>query len=124
VSNTLALTRLPAEVKDDLHRGGRDVSRELLMGVAREDDPAAAAALWERLKAQAPSVRAFRAGRPAPPPSMRRVVVAAERLNRSLAAIGSGADIPPSAIEEVCRVLHRTESLVTRLLAEMPASRS
>src|SRR2546430_2026146 len=50
VSNTLALTRLPDTVKADLRRDGPAVSRELLMSVAREEDPEAALALWRRLQ--------------------------------------------------------------------------
>src|SRR5437016_8709459 len=61
VSNTLALTRLPDAVKADLRRDGPGVSRELLMGVAREEDPEAALALWRRLQLDLLSVRRFRA---------------------------------------------------------------
>src|SRR5262249_29440015 len=61
VSNTLALTRLPDSVKADLHRDGNAVSRELLMGVARQEDPEAAEALWRRLQLGVVSVRRFRA---------------------------------------------------------------
>src|SRR5437773_10092638 len=50
VSNTLALTRLPDPVKTDLQREGRAVSRELLLGVARQEDPEAALTLWRRLQ--------------------------------------------------------------------------
>src|SRR5213593_4710231 len=50
VSNILALTRLPEGVKADLQRDGGAVSRELLMGVARQEDPEAALALWRRLQ--------------------------------------------------------------------------
>src|SRR5881628_616080 len=60
VSNTLALTRLPEAVKADLAREGTDVSREILMGVAREEDPESAVALWRRLQVQLLSVRRFR----------------------------------------------------------------
>src|SRR5262249_56791031 len=50
VSNTLALTRLPPAIKTELHREGRHVPRELLMGVARQEDPGAAEALWRRVQ--------------------------------------------------------------------------
>src|SRR5262249_33311721 len=61
VSNTLALTRLPEPVKADLQREGRGVSRELLLGVARQEDPEAALTLWRRLQLDLLSVRQFRA---------------------------------------------------------------
>src|SRR3989454_9486141 len=61
VSNTLALARLPEAVKADLRRDGPAVSRELLMGVARQEDPDAAPALWRRADAGLLSGRRFRA---------------------------------------------------------------
>src|SRR5205823_652614 len=60
VSNILALTRLPEAVKADLQRDGGAVSRELLMGVARQEDPETALALWRRLQLGVLSVRRFR----------------------------------------------------------------
>jgi ParB family chromosome partitioning protein len=50
VSNTLALTRLPVSVKNDIHQEGSEVSRELLMAVARQEDPEASMILWRRLQ--------------------------------------------------------------------------
>src|SRR5438034_11591925 len=46
VSHSLALTRLPDAVEAEPQRDGGAVSRELLMGVARQEDPEAALALW------------------------------------------------------------------------------
>src|SRR4030095_1133279 len=45
VSHMLALPRLPAAIKSELHREGRQMPRELLMGIARQEDPDAAEAL-------------------------------------------------------------------------------
>ena len=61
VSNTLALNKLPDAVKAELHRDGRNISREILMGIARQEAPEAAEALWRRLQLDAVSVRKFRA---------------------------------------------------------------
>jgi len=82
VSNTLSLTRLPDPVKADLRREGSSFSREVLMGIARQPDVAAALALWNRLKLDTMSVRRFRISRAPPPvrsgrsaiPSLRRGV--------------------------------------------------
>jgi len=117
VSNTLALNRLPETVKSDLHAEGQAVSRELLMGVARQDTNEAALALWKRLKLDLMSVRRFRAERDGTPeerPALRDVLLAAKRLNRLLRR--ALHDDAPSGTDQVARVLRRTESLVCRQL--------
>jgi ParB family chromosome partitioning protein len=119
VSNTLALNKLPESVKADLHREGRNMSREILMGIARQDTPAAAEALWRRIQLDTVSVRRFRAeqtGRNTTRPPLRDVFLAARRLNRSLrrltrVSVGS-VSFPP----EVVRVLRRSERLIQRHL--------
>ena len=119
VSNTLALNKLPESVKADLHREGRNMSREILMGIARQDTPEAAEALWRRIQLDTVSVRRFRAeqtGRNTTRPPLRDVFLAARRLNRSLrrlarASVGS-VSFPP----EVVRVLRRSERLIQRHL--------
>src|SRR5437870_3101549 len=85
VSNTLALTRLPDVIKADLERDGLEVSREILMGVAREADPEAALALWRRLQVQLLSVRRFReekTGRRPERAAVTEVLNGCRRLNR------------------------------------------
>jgi ParB family chromosome partitioning protein len=117
VSNTLALNRLPESVKSEVHAEGRAVSRELLMGVARQETDEAALALWKRLKLDLMSVRRFRAERDGAVderPALRDVVLAARRLNRLLRrALRDGV---PSDTNHVARVLRMTESLVRRQL--------
>jgi ParB family chromosome partitioning protein len=126
VSNTLALVKLPESVKTELHREGRAVSRELLMGIARQETPEAAEALWKRLQLQAVSVREFRAervGKTTERPALRDVFLAARRLNRALRRLAAGgvdAPLPP----EVIRVLRRTERLVGRRLRESAETRA
>lgn len=118
VSNTLALIRLPDTVKDDLHRDGGTVSRELLLGVARQESPEAAVALWQRLKLDALSVRQFRAeqhGMPTERATAAEVRAAARRLNRALTKL-LGEQIPREDAPRVARVLRRTARLVQRCL--------
>ena len=123
VSNTLALTRLPEEVKADLRRDGPAVSRELLMGVAREEDPDAALALWRRLQLDLLSVRRFRAekaGTETERPVVLEVLSAARRLNRTIVRlIAEGA--PAAQGPRLLRTLRRTERLVGRQLALLAA---
>ena len=123
VSNTLALTRLPESVKADLRRDGPAVSRELLMGVARQEDPDAALALWRRLQLDLLSVRRFRAekeGTASERPVVLEVLTAARRLNRTLVRlIAEGA--PTAQGPRLVRTLRRTGRLVERQLAALAA---
>jgi len=118
VSNTLALNKLPEGVKAELHREGRNLSREILMGIARQETPQAAEALWRRLQLDSVSVRKFRAeksGKPEGRPLVRDVFLAARRLNRMLRRLAQGTDaavLPP----EVSRILRRSERLIQRQL--------
>jgi len=118
VSNTLALTRLPEPVKTDLQRDGSDVSRELLMGVAREEDPEAALALWRRLQLDLLSVRRFREERAGARPeraAVSEVLNAARRLNRALARLLAD-EVPVADGPRVARALRRSARLIKRQL--------
>jgi ParB/RepB/Spo0J family partition protein len=118
VSNTLALTRLPEPVKVDLQRDGTDVSRELLMGVAREEDPEAALALWRRLQLELLSVRRFReekSGARPERPAVTEVLNAARRLNRCLARLLAD-EVPGADAARVARILRRSSRLIKRQL--------
>lgn len=125
VSNTLALNKLPDSVKGDLHRDGRNMSREILMGIARQESPEAAEMLWRRLQLDNVSVRAFRAertGRTAARTPVRDVFLAARRLNRALRRLATAED-EPGASPELTRILQRSERLIQRhLKASRPAS--
>ena len=119
VSNTLALTRLPEPVKADLQREGRAVSRELLLGVARQEDPEAALTLWRRLQLDLLSVRQFRAeksGTTSERTAVMEVLAAARRLNRALSRL-AGEEPPPEEAPRLARALRRTARLVQRQLA-------
>src|SRR5207244_1594611 len=118
VSNTLALTRLPDAVKADLRRDGPGVSRELLMGVARQEDPEAALTLWRRLQLDLLSVRQFRAektGGASERSSAMEVLAAARRLNRALTRL-AGEEPTPAEAPRLARALRRTARLVQRQL--------
>jgi len=110
-------------VKTDLRRDGPGVSRELLMGVARQEDPEAALALWRRLQLDLLSVRRFRAekeGAASERPVVLDVLAAARRLNRALARlIADGA--PAAEGPRLVRTLRRTGRLVERQLAALAA---
>jgi ParB family chromosome partitioning protein len=125
VSNTLALTRLPETVKSDIQREGRGVSRELLMGVARQESPEASVALWRRLQLNLLSVRRFReekaGGRPERP-ALQEVLSAARRLNRALGRLVA-ADLGAGDAPRLARALRRTERLVQRQLSFVAPSR-
>jgi ParB family chromosome partitioning protein len=118
VSNTLALNKLPESVKSDLHRDGRNMSREILMGIARQDSPEAAETLWRRLQLDNVSVRAFRAERTGGSTErtpVRDVFLAARRLNRSLRRLAAAAE-PQASTPELLRILRRSERLIQRHL--------
>jgi ParB/RepB/Spo0J family partition protein len=118
VSNTLALTRLPDAVKSDIHRGIQGVSRELLLGVAREEDPDAALALWRRVQLDMLSVRRYRAeknGEQSARTGVGEVLSAVRRLNRTLGRLLEEA--PGAEASRLLRPLRRTERLVKRALS-------
>jgi ParB/RepB/Spo0J family partition protein len=122
VSNTLALIRLPDPVKADLHREGCSVSRELLAGVAREENPEAALALWRRMRLELLSVRRFRAEKTGQEPerlALGEVLSAARRVNRILTRL-LAEGLPGDEAQRLLRPLRRTERLVKRALAEIP----
>jgi ParB family chromosome partitioning protein len=122
VSNMLAITRLPASVKTELHREGRQVPRELLMGVARQEDPQAAEALWRRVQLDVLSVRRFREEKRGPVPDRTPVVeilAATRRFNRVLRRLVA-ADVPDADAPQIARALRRTERLVQRRLGALP----
>jgi len=119
VSNILALTRLPEPIKGELQRDGKALSREVLMGIAREERPEAALALWKRARLDAMSVRTFRAERSGAEtgrPPGREVVAAARRLNRSLRRLGDAGPLDGNELQTLRRVLRRTQRLLSEHL--------
>jgi len=122
VSNTLALTRLPDPVKEELHRDGKSISRELLLGIAREESPTAALALWRRLRLDLMSVRRFREERAGGGPTRRtvdEVLSSSRRLNRGLKRLLLEERPGPEEAARLGRALRRTQRLVQRQLAAL-----
>src|SRR6266705_1389279 len=118
VSNILALTRLPEVVKTDLHRDGGAVSRELRMGVARQEDHETALALWRRLQLGVLSVRRFReekAGHRPGRAAVAEVLAAAWRMIRALALLLTD-ELPAREAPRIARALRRTRRLIDRQL--------
>ena len=117
VSNLLALTRLPDRVKAEIHAEGPQVSRELLMGVARSDSVEAAEALWDRLKLNLMSVRRFRQERAESPTERsvaREVILASRRLNRALKRLDeAGQSVEDQERDSLIRALRKTQRLLT-----------
>lgn len=60
VSNTLALCRLPEDIRRQCHETP-GLSREVLIGIARAGDPDRQRRLWHLARLRNPTVRAFRA---------------------------------------------------------------
>lgn len=116
VSNMLVLTRLPAEVKAEIHRYPA-VSREILMAIARQGTEADMLKLWRRVKLANLSVHSFRREqRPEVGGGAAEIMAAARRLNRKLRAF----DVSVVGEEErkrLARVLRRTRKRVEMALA-------
>ena len=117
VSNTLVLTRLPAEVKAELHRFPA-ISREILMTVARQGSETEMLKLWRRVKLANLSVHKFRESRRAAEGVTRAsdVMAAARRLNRKLRGFNLEG-LSDAERLKLGRVLRRTRKRVELLLA-------
>jgi ParB family chromosome partitioning protein len=119
VSNMLVLTRLPAEVKAEVHRYP-SISREILMAIARQATEPDMLNLWRRVKLANLSVHKFRETRRCDDKGAlaHDVMAAARRLNRKLRGFH------PEGIDETtrrkfARVLRRTRKRVDAALALM-----
>lgn len=121
VSNTLVLTRLPAEVKAELHRFPA-ISREILMTIARQNSEVEMLKLWRRMKLANISVHKFRESR-RPEDSTtraREVMAAARRMNRKLRNF-EASDLEETEKMKLVRVLRRTRKRVEQMLVAMKA---
>ncbi len=122
VSNMLVLTRLPAEVKAELHRFPM-ISREILMTIARQQSEAAMLKLWRRVKLANVSVHKFRESQRSESGATRsrEIMAAARRVNRKL------RNFEPQELDEedrmkLIRVLRRTRKRVVDLLTTLGAT--
>lgn len=113
VSNTLALTRLPREVKQEYFADGAVVSREILISIARQETPDAMRALWRRVRLESMSVRSFRHQQTKrTPPASAEALRAARKLGRSLRGLDASALAPAEA-----KILRRALLRATRGIA-------
>jgi ParB family chromosome partitioning protein len=113
VSNTLALTRLPREVKQEYFADGAVVSREILISIARQETPEAMQALWRRVRLESISVRSFRhqQTKRTPQPSA-DALRGARKLSRAL----RGLDVASLAAADA-KILRRALLRATRGIA-------
>ena len=113
VSNTLALTRLPREVKQEYFADGAVVSREILISIARQETPEAMQALWRRVRLESMSVRSFRhqQTKRTPQPS-----ADALRASRKLSRAMRGLDVSTLAPADA-KILRRSLLRATRGIA-------
>lgn len=89
VSNTLALRRLPDAIKAQYHAAPQ-VSREILINIARAESPERQATLWRLACLRNPSVRTFRAEADGASPNadgLRDLARLIRRLGRKLRTI-------------------------------------
>jgi len=120
VSNTLTLTRLPIDIKQDYLNDGALVPREIMIAVARQPTPEAMRALWHRVKLQQMSVKTFRereAEKPEPAPG-KQLLRAARRLNRALKRADLDA-LGELETARLIRVLSKTQQRVAASLASL-----
>jgi len=117
VSNMLVLTRLPAEVKAEVHRYPT-ISREILMAIARQGSEADMLKLWRRVKLANLSVHKFRQSCHPDNASVGagRIMAAARRLNRKLRGLDAKA-LGEDERKRLGRVLRRTHKRVELALA-------
>ena len=122
VSNTLALTRLPAEVKAELHRYP-GISREILMAIARQASETDMLKLWRRVKLANLSVHQFRESRRTETASLlaREIMAAARRINRKLRNF-TAEHLDEDERQKLARVLRRTRKRVDQLLTAVSVS--
>jgi ParB family chromosome partitioning protein len=125
VSNTLALRRLPGHIKNEYYEKP-DVSREILISVARAPSPERQELLWRLAKIRRLSVQRFRAqqiGRPEAENEITELARLLRRLGRKLRALDA-APLPSKQTEQVARLLARSQARIARSLAALSSASS
>jgi ParB family chromosome partitioning protein len=120
VSNTLALRRLPDHIKHDVH-AEPDVSREILIALARAESPEKQDTLWRLTRARRLSVQRFRseqAGEPVARGEVAEVARLLRRLGRKLRALDT-AVLAEEERQQLDRLLRRANSRLLRTLAAL-----
>lgn len=124
VSNTLALCRLPEEIKAGCH-AEPGLSREILIQVARAASPERQAMLWRMVRLRKLSVRKFRAeaaGSSASGDTIRDLARLVRRLGRTLRTIDF-AGLPGEERRHLERLLLRIRSRAERAVETLHADR-
>lgn len=121
VSNSLALVRLPADLKQEILQSDIEVSRELLIAMARQPSREAQSVLWSRIKLSHLSVRRYRESAAATAQKPGRslgadVLRATRKLSRTLRAL-DWHDIQAADRPQIRRALTRLDRRITRILA-------
>jgi len=120
VSNTLALRRLPEAIKSEYHAAPQ-VSREILISVARAESPERQEMLWKLAKLRKLSVQRFRsaqAGEAEARGEVAEVGRLVRRLNRKLKALES-AEVPGEERASLIRFLQRAQGQIARVLTRV-----
>ncbi len=123
ISNSLTLVRLSSELRTEILASDVDVSRELLIAMARQPNAEAQASLWSRIKLSNLSVRRYResidggiASKSETRSLALEVLRAVRRLGRVLRGLEWG-QIAPEDRPRLRRALARLDRRVTRTLA-------
>jgi ParB family chromosome partitioning protein len=122
VSNTLTLVRLPPELRQQILASDVEVSRELLIALARQTTPEAQGALWSRIKLSQLSVRTYRQSPDGSAEPRRSRSLAAEvlngarRFNRALRAL-DWTQVSDVERPRLRRALARIERRLARAIA-------
>jgi hypothetical protein len=127
VSNTLALTRLPTDIKQEYLETGAAVPREIMIAIARQETTDAMRSLWRRVKLQQLSVRAFRKGDDSPQPTVTPaslVLRSARRLTRALKVELRAETLGAAEVARLERALVRAQRGIATALAALSGARS
>lgn len=125
VSNSLALRRLPEQIKREYH-AAPEVSREILISIARAESPERQAMLWKLAKLRKLSVQRFRceqAGDASTYSEIAEIGRLVRRLGRKLRALDAGG-LGSAERQTLARILRRAEARLLRTLAALDGSPS
>jgi len=122
VSNTLALTRLPDDIKKEYFSLESPVSREIMISIARQDSEEAMRVLWMRVKLDAISVRSFRNEQreAAPEAASRPVLRAVRRLGRAIRGFSDPGTLDPAEALTLRRSLVRMRNRIEKIIEALP----
>ena len=123
ISNTLALRRLPDRIKRE-YLAEPDVSREILISVARAETPERQDLLWRLAKLRRISVQRFRseqAGRPGAPDEIKELARLLRRLGRKLRALDT-AELPAPQAARLQKLLGVAQRRIQRTVVGITTS--